>query len=430
MLKLKKVNLFILLLACLFLIACASASSTNHGDVENSQARSGDKKIDGAMTEKNFIQSKYLGNCCLIAGMATLPGNAELRNKVVPPSGQNSGNEREFNIYKLGKLHRVVADVDSLPRRNGTELVFSTSANDDMVGPLLEKAYVDLHFDGDYWSSDSVYPITVFTSLTNNYTEEFRNVSVDLPFEISEVVNHGLKTNSPMLVQFRGKPGELQGHHCYTLLGLQDGHVEVYNPHGRHLRMSESDFYANLEGLFVSYFKNQIFRMPRVETSVEFSETWPAVDPREKIHLMDYDLVVDEDDTEVFINLVTRHDTRYTAMVPKIFITTGVGSESRRVIKASAFHHVDKSGKKFYYFTYSLRENLNSGRYKLVVTLSSYSNLRNCRSCSEHLEKFGDKFLFRLAASKHSSVSKSVIKETEKVEQMLTDWERDLHSSF
>ena len=72
-------------------------------------------------SEKSFRQSYVLGNCGLVAAMATLAGNKELYDRVVPP-GQNfrRGSVQrkfEFNIYKLGRLHRVVVDIESLPRQ-------------------------------------------------------------------------------------------------------------------------------------------------------------------------------------------------------------------------------------------------------------------------------------------------------------------------
>lgn len=103
--------------------------------------------------------------------MAALPGNAELRHQVVS-SGKNftiaPGNE-EFEFY----LYRVAVDSKSLPRtQDGSEFIFSGSANDKMVGPLLEKSLIDLHFDGNYWLFHAVFALTVLTSFTDGYFEE------------------------------------------------------------------------------------------------------------------------------------------------------------------------------------------------------------------------------------------------------------------
>ena len=103
--------------------------------------RNDNQNVDDVINEKNFIQGRALGNCCLVSAMATLPSNAELYDKVVPPV-QNFRMYHEqkktvFHLYKLGKLYQVTVDANSLPRTN-SKLVYSTSANDHMVCPLLE----------------------------------------------------------------------------------------------------------------------------------------------------------------------------------------------------------------------------------------------------------------------------------------------------
>ena len=137
--------------------------------------------------------------------------------------------------------------MNSLPRTSKNELLYSSSANDDMVCPLFEKAFVDLYFDGDYFSSQIVAPSTVLTSFTNGYFEKFRNFAFDSAIDINAVIDHGLKTNSPMLVGFRKKSGILQEFHCYTLVGIQNDMVKVYNPYGSYIYLTESDFHESLE---------------------------------------------------------------------------------------------------------------------------------------------------------------------------------------
>ena len=115
-----------------------------------------------------------------------------------------------------------------LPTTSEHEQVYSSSTNDDMVGPLTEKVVVGLHFVGDYESSHGILPSTALRILSKNYYKEFPNVSVDMPFEISEVVNHGWKTNSPMIVVFKKTPRwKLQDYYCDALLGIRDNFVET-----------------------------------------------------------------------------------------------------------------------------------------------------------------------------------------------------------
>ena len=130
-----------------------------------------DNNTDDVISEKGFVQDECSGNCCLFAAVGTLPSNIEQCNKVVPPSGQNRWDERTrfvFNIHKFGKLHRFAIDVVSLPVTSENELDYSGSENNNMVGLMLEKALVDLHFDGEYPLSDGVAPTSFWTLSIQN----------------------------------------------------------------------------------------------------------------------------------------------------------------------------------------------------------------------------------------------------------------------
>ena len=422
MFKLFKVKLLTLLIVCAFL----TPSSRGCGDTFVSREQ--ENNFDDVITEKSFVQSRVLGNCCLVAGMAALPGNAELLHRVLPSNFTKSQKNLQFNIYRAGELHRVEVDAKSLPtKEGGSELVYSSSANGDMVGPLLEKALIDVHFGGDYESSEPTCPSTVLASFTNGYYEDFPIVSHNYGFKISDVVKHGLKSNSPMVVQFAGAPGLFE-EHCYTLLDVKNGTVKLYNPHGSYLQMTESDFYEYLQSLDIAYYKNKIFRMPQVEASFEFKETWPALQQHEKIRFVGYDLFIDENDTEVLLNFLAKNATLLrdpSDVYPKFFILAvdnKKGEESRRIVRNSVVRGFRKPNlKQIVSFTCSLRARLNSGRYKVVVALSTCCSFDNSASIEEHLRDGRGEFLFRLAASKRCSVSKPPAKETEMVEEVLND---------
>ena len=78
-----------------------------------------DAKFDvNKVTEHSFVQGR-LGNCGMIASMASLANNRELINKVIP-TDQNfkkfcnsdiiKPSEFSFNLYKYGKLQLVVVN--------------------------------------------------------------------------------------------------------------------------------------------------------------------------------------------------------------------------------------------------------------------------------------------------------------------------------
>ena len=81
-----------------------------------------------------------------------------------------------------------------------------------------------------------------------------------------------------------------------------------------------------------------------------------------------YNLLIDENDTELLINLITKRDYDVLQLV---YIRS---EETFEIVRASQFVHIHKSNEEYDYFTYSLRANLSSGRYKL------------CESCSGYLE--------------------------------------------
>ena len=416
-----------LLLACSLLAMCAAENFSSNDDSTGRRAHETNYDV---ITEKSFVQSRVLGNCCLVAAMATLPGNAELRRQAVP-NGQDftvGRGEFEFNIHKLGIRRRVAVDPKSLPQTENGTLIFSRSANDDFFGPLLEKALIDLLFEGDYRSSHMVLPSHVLCSLFNNYFEEFPSVSAKLPFEISELVEHGLKPNSPMVVEFKNRSGILKGYHCYTLLDIRDGVAEVYDPHGKHVSIPENHFYENLSTFDISFNENRVFRMPEIRTSAEFNETWPELKPREKIRFVDYDLVVYEDGTELLLNLlVAKHDRKVKA---RMFITDERKENFPKVIAASLVESVDeKTTRRIYLTSNSLRATLNGGRYKVVVALSALETFQSCELCPDYFENGGKEFVLRLAASKRSSVEKSLKKGAEAVEKMLSDIETNMYTS-
>ena len=72
----------------------------------------------------------------------------------------------------------------------------------------------------------------------------------------------------------------------------------------------------------------------------------------------------------------------------------------------------------------SLRLNLKSGKYKIVVCFSksTYTKLHDGKKVFEYLNKGGSKFLLRLAASKCCTVKKSRSEENKKIELTIINW--------
>ena len=373
----------------------------------------------------NFIQGK-VGNCGMISSMSQLAINKDLYSKVVP-RGQNFDKKNSskvvFHLYKLGKLHKVIVD-KKLPY-DGNELKYCTSSSSNFLGPLLEKALVELHFDGNYELAKGVPASFVMSSLTNNFFEDLLVTSNDKSFDIDKLINHGLETKSQMAVNFLQENLShlnLYTNHYYAILHEENtkcnDSIFFYNPHGKVVSTSKKDFNKINPKLFeICYSDNKIFGIPEIKTNTCFTYKWPKLKWNERIHFVTYNLLVKEDKTEVLINVIEKNHS--LKVIPKIFIITNC--EKITSIKSS-FSVVEERRERKYFGGNSLRKNLKRGKYKIVVVMSTFYKIESCEECRNYLESNGNEFLFRLAASNHCLVYKSTIKETYKIEKFLFDW--------
>ena len=136
--------------------------------------------------------------------------------------------------------------------------------------------------------------------------------------------------------------------------------------------------------------------MPETKTYVEFTNTWPALKNNGNVHTKKYEMMVEQDDTEVLINLILKHHYGiYTSF--RIFF------ELDQAIKLT---HIFLNQKSF-------RANLKNGKYCVQVKMRGINENGGSELSSNYLENGGNDFLFRLAASKQCSVKKRVVKETE-----------------
>ena len=376
-----------------------------------------EKNADDVITVHNFVQGR-LGNCGMIAAMSTLAHNKNLYDKVVPPNqnfdASDPGSKVRFNLYKLGKRHEVWVD------KSGLE--YCMSSNNNLVGPLLEKALVLLHFDGDYQSARGVSAAKlVMPSLSNGFFEQFRTGRLkNGSYQLNEVVDHGLRTNSQMVVSFQDTETtetSLISKHGYALINennVVENQIKLYNPHGEILSVDKSIF-SEAELLFeICYFGNQIFRMSETKTTVDLTCNWPFLEYDKQKVFVDYDLLIKDDDTEILINVITKPSDK---VAPTIFIMTN--DHRKAVVKASVYK--PKLLNELLY-PKSLRENLKAGKYKIVILLSDMHVLDCCEDGREYLENGGNEFLLRLAASKQCAVEKPTKKETDEIRSELIWW--------
>ena len=158
--------------------------------------------------------------------MASLANNRELLKRVVPVSQSfedksffrsKRPSEFVFNLYKNGKLHQVVVNESLVFLKENSyfssffgpkELYYSISHNENLVGPMLEKALVNLHFDGKYELAQGVLPTNILSSLTNNFFEHFKSTtrcSNEILSIVSKMIIRGVNDKLLMVVRFAKK---------------------------------------------------------------------------------------------------------------------------------------------------------------------------------------------------------------------------------
>ena len=118
---------------------------------------------------------------------------------------------------------------------------------------------------------------------------------------MSDVINHGIKSNSLIVMTFKEHEPTygIQPKHYYTLMYVKDHLVKLYNPHGKILVLPLFMCFLNLETITISYFENKLLRIPEIKTCIEFQEFWPELNRTKQISFVEYDLLVEEDDSEV-----------------------------------------------------------------------------------------------------------------------------------
>ena len=92
--------------------------------------------------------------------------------------------------------------------------------------------------------------------------------------------------------------------HEYTVIDFTEDIVKLYNPYGKYVMIPTNIVIENFDRLLISYKDNEIFGMPKLKTVVEFTDSWDEVNLDKKISYVDYDLIVEEDDTEVLVNIL------------------------------------------------------------------------------------------------------------------------------
>ena len=289
---------------------------------------------------------------------------------------------------------------ETLPFQNdpvdSNKLYYSDGRDQNYVGPLLEKALIELLFNGNYELAHGDGTMNVLNSFTNSYFEEFYGPGlIDLGYNVKDVIIHGKKSNSLMVITFKTTVSEynILDCHVYSLIDLTEDGVKLYNPHGKHLMIPTNIFVENFHRLHICYIDNEIFNFPKLKTSVEFTDSWKEITDDAQFSDVDYEFVVDEDDTEILINM-------FTNSYDEIF-------KSIRIYRVNEMNTLEPAS--IIYTVRSFRILLGRGKYKLTFKqrVASYNISSRHQKYSEYLENDKNDFLFRFVASKRCAVKKS-----------------------
>ena len=348
---------------------------------------------DDDVTVHDFIQGD-LENCGMVASMATLATNLELYNNVVLQQHnscyptQPEKTEFVFNLFENGKPCRVVVD-DCLRFSNLNELCYSRSWNENLAGPLLEKALVKLHFDGKYEMAQGVDSVFVLTSLTNNLYERFV-VGYDDIYTIHDVITHGLKNNCLMVTYIKENCSkhDLKPDHTYTLVDMTKDFVKLYDPYGKTILAPKQIFFDNFQVFDICYFENKVFNMPQMINWMEFTEPWKVVhNDFGATCLICFDLLVEEDDTEFLLNFPAKLRI-HMHIILKNLDENQLLCDSEVIFNMQGFSN------------FSNRFNIGRGTYQLTFGIFADENTETFQDISENLENEGDLILIRLVSSK------------------------------
>ena len=357
--------------------------------------------FQGNVTEHNFKQGN-LGNCSMIAAMASLATNDQIYKKVVEQSDSKSKTLEEidavntnknctkivFNLYKSGKPYCVEVNDNLWFFFN--KLYYSRSSNNNFFGSLLEKALVELHFDGKYKSAEGCNKLIMLSSLTNALFEKLVFTDNFLIYENHDIILHGVKTKSLMVVSFKktGRKFNLRPCHSYLLVDMNKDIVKLYNPHGKIMELPKQTFFGHVATVGISYFDNKVFGMPGKIKLINKIESWrldkdKRLDNDPSLYIC-HDLTVVEDDTLWLVNLLCSQN---------IMIEFNALIYGREDLGCQLKFHVTGND--------SFRIRCKRGRYQLVYILLNndynvqhYNDILQCPDAEKH------KIFIRYASNK------------------------------
>ncbi|CAH8432796.1 unnamed protein product [Schistosoma rodhaini] len=194
------------------------------------------------------IKQGELGNCWVIAALASLSMYPELFNQVVPPDQSFEKSSKYpyvgmfwFRFWRFGDWYDVVVD-DRLPTRNG-HLVFMHSADsNEFWSALLEKAYAKLVSSYDALRGGCT--AEAMEDFTGGLTE-LVDLGAKAPTNLFGIMEHALNRASLMACSIDADPHEIEANgplglilgHAYSVTDIRQVHTNYGSQSIRLIRL-------------------------------------------------------------------------------------------------------------------------------------------------------------------------------------------------
>lgn len=189
------------------------------------------------------VQQGELGDCWLLAAIASLSQFSDLLNRVVPPDqgfsvqADSYAGIFRFNFWQYGKWTEIVID-DRVPTYNGRLVFMHSSVKNEFWSSLLEKAYAKLN--GSYENLKGGSTSEAMEDFTGGVTEMF-DIRQNAPPNLFQIMFKANERSSLMGCSIDADPNKVEAElpnglimgHAYSITGVKMVDVQTAKVKGK-----------------------------------------------------------------------------------------------------------------------------------------------------------------------------------------------------